>query len=236
MAGIQSITSSLELAPHDLPHSAGNSPGIGGGPRSLSAVAPGLPVSLIGFPPHRVRPQAPSACAAGQGLRQRPRCALQPLPSPRLASVSFAGFAMASTAFPIVLHDHTREGIRWRVSIQPEQRGAGGVLVRFLKRGRHSKLLDQHCRWFAQGGWACGHAPSARVPQALRLRIEAELQRRHPPMASSTAQVPIHRGSLPGAAEAISCGGMSFSAFLAMELVEACLPDPFRRHSAAHGH
>ena len=34
--------------------------------------------------------QASSACAAGQGLRQRPRCALPPLPSPRGASVSFA--------------------------------------------------------------------------------------------------------------------------------------------------
>lgn len=143
---------------------------------------------------------------------------------------------MASIAFPIVLHDHTRAGIRWRVSIQPEHSVAGGVLVRFLKRGKHSKLLDQHCRWSAQGGWARGHAPSARVPQALRLRIEAELQRRYPPMASSAAQVPIHRGSLPGAAEAISCGGMSFSAFLALELVEACLPNPFRRHARAHGH
>ena len=142
---------------------------------------------------------------------------------------------MASTAFPIVLHDHTRAGIRWRVSIQPEHPVAGEVLVRFLKRGKHSKLLDQHCRWSAQGGWARGHAPSSRVPQALRLRIEAELQRRHPPMASAS-QMLIHRGSLPGAAEAISGGGKSFSAFLAMELVEACLPDPFRRIAPARGH
>lgn len=143
---------------------------------------------------------------------------------------------MASTAFPIVLHDQTRAGIRWRVSIHPELSADGVAVVRFLKRGKHSKLLDQHCRWSAQGGWARGHAPSARVPKALRLRIEAELQRRHPPMASSAAQVPIHRASLPGAAEAINCGGMSFSALLAMELVEACLPDPFRRSARAHGH
>jgi hypothetical protein len=143
---------------------------------------------------------------------------------------------MASTPFPIVLHDHTRASIRWRVSIQPEHRVAGEVLVRFLKRGKHSKLLDQHCRWSARGGWARGHAPSTRVPQALRQRIEAELQRRYPPMASPAAQVPIHRGSLPGAAEAISGGGISFTAFLAMELVEACLPDPFGRSARAHGH
>lgn len=143
---------------------------------------------------------------------------------------------MASTAFPIVLHDHTRASIRWRVSIQPGRSAGGEAVVRFLKRGKHSKLLDQHCRWSAQGGWARGHAPSTRVANALRLRIEAELQRRHPPVASSAAQLPIHRGSLRGAAEAISCGGMSFSAFLAMEIVEACLPDPFRRHARAHGH
>ncbi len=143
---------------------------------------------------------------------------------------------MASSAFPIVLHDHTRAGIRWRVSIQPGRSAGVEAVVRFLKRSRQSKLLDQHCRWSPPGGWVAGHGPSAKVPQALRLRIEAELQRRHPPMRSSVAQVPIHRGSLPGAAEAISGGGMSFSAFLAMELVEACLPDPFRRSAQAHGH
>ncbi len=179
-------------------------------------------------PPQRAR--RGKGCASGLAALSRPcppRAWLR-RPSP--------GLAMASTAFPIVLHDHTRAGIRWRVSIQPEHPVAGELSVRFLKRGKHSKLLDQHCRWCAQGGWARGHAPSSRVPQALRLRIEAELQRRHPPMASSAAQVAIHRGSLPGAAEAISCGGMSFSAFLAMELVEACLPDPFRRPARAHGH
>jgi hypothetical protein len=48
--------------------------------------------------------------------------------------------------------------------------------------------------------------------------------------------VPIHHNTIPGAADAIRGGGMSFSAFLAMELVEACLPDPFRRCARAHGH
>lgn len=172
------------------------------------------------------------------GARAAPAASLRSaalaLPAPGFGVLRL-GLAVASTAFPIVLHDHTRAGIRWRVSIQPEHRVVGEVVVRFLKRGKHSKLLDQHCRWSAHGAWARGQAPSPLVPQALRLRIEAELQRRHPPMASSSAQVPIHRGSLRGAAEAISCGGMSFSAFLAMELVEACLPDPFRRHARAHG-
>jgi hypothetical protein len=57
------------------------------------------------------------------------------LPPPRLASASFAGFAMASTPFPIVLHDHTKAGIRWRVSIHPELSAEGTTVVRFLKLG-----------------------------------------------------------------------------------------------------
>ena len=139
---------------------------------------------------------------------------------------------MASTPFPIVLHDHTRAGIRWRVSIHPELSADGAAVVRFLKRGKQSKLLDQHCRWSPQGGWVAGHGPSAKVPQALRHRIEAELQRRRPRSPASGCTAAGHRGSLLGAAEAISCGGMSFSAFLALELVEACLPEPYRRHTA----
>ena len=181
-----------------------------------------------------------SACAAGQGLRKRPRCALPPLPSPRLASASFAGFAMASTPFPIVLHDHTKAGIRWRVSIHPELWAEGTTVVRFLKRGRSGRLLDQLCRWSPQGGWAPGHAPSARVPQLLRRRIEAELQRRHRRSRQSSAAAatkpPVHRSSIPGVTEAVSCGRMSFPAFLAMELIEAYLPlwDP--RHTASQAH
>jgi hypothetical protein len=38
-------------------------------------------------------------------------------PSPHLGSASFASFAKASAPFPFVLHDHTKAGILWRVSI-----------------------------------------------------------------------------------------------------------------------
>jgi hypothetical protein len=95
---------------------------------------------------------------------------------------------MASTPFPIVLHDHTRAAIRWRVSIHPELSADGAAVVRFLKRGKHSKLLDQHCRWSPQGGWVAGHGPSAKVPQYLRHRSEAELQQRraHSPVLGSS--------------------------------------------------
>ncbi|TVS05962.1 MAG: hypothetical protein EA413_05665 [Cyanobium sp. PLM2.Bin73] len=92
--------------------------------------------------------------------------------------------------------------------------------MRFLKRGRSGRLLDQLCRWSPQSGWAPGHAPSARVPQVLRQRIEAELQRRHRRRGASSAaaatQAQVHRSSIPGVSEAISCGRMSVPAFLAM--------------------
>ena len=100
---------------------------------------------------------------------------------------------MASTPFPILLHDHTRAGIRWRVSIHPELSADGAAVVRFLKRGKQSKLLDQHCRWSPQGGWARGHAPSSRVPQALRLRTACRIHSggtRQPTALSASAPWP----------------------------------------------
>ncbi len=74
-----------------------------------------------------------------------------PLLSLRLASASFAGFPMASTPFPVVLHDHTKAVIRWRVSIHPALSAEGTVVVRFLKRGRAGRLLDPLCRLSYQG-------------------------------------------------------------------------------------
>ncbi|MGB5133830.1 MAG: hypothetical protein WBN89_01495 [Prochlorococcaceae cyanobacterium] len=68
------------------------------------------------------------------------------MPSPRLASASFAGFAVESRLFPIVLHDHTKAGIRWRVSIHPELCAEGTVVVRFLKRGRPGRILECSCQ------------------------------------------------------------------------------------------
>jgi hypothetical protein len=130
---------------------------------------------------------------------------------------------------PIVLWDHTRGGIRWRVSIHPEIVREGVQVVRFLKRGKTRKLLDQFREWGPQG-WIC--PPSAKVPMDLIERIERELQRRIPPSGPSAAggtRPSIHRVTCRGAGEAIRCGGMSFSAFLALDLVEAWLPDPYRR-------
>ncbi|MFO8237297.1 MAG: hypothetical protein R6U00_03390 [Prochlorococcaceae cyanobacterium] len=43
---------------------------------------------------------------------------------------------MASTPVPIVLHDHTKPGIPWRVFIHPELCSEDAVVVLFLKRGR----------------------------------------------------------------------------------------------------
>lgn len=145
---------------------------------------------------------------------------------------------MASTPVPIVLHDHTKAGIRWRVSIHPELSAEGTVVVRFLKRGRPGRLLDQLCRWSPQGGWAPGHRPSCRVPQALQRRIEAELQRHHRPRREARAigpQVPGHR-RIAGVSEAISCGRMNFRVFLRMELVEAYLPLWNPRHTPSQAH
>jgi hypothetical protein len=61
---------------------------------------------------------------------------------------------MASTPFPIVLLDRSKAGIRWRVFIRPGLCSEGAVVVRFLKRGRAGRLLDQLCRWSPEGGWA----------------------------------------------------------------------------------
>ena len=60
--------------------------------RTTSGVLAGCSGARIVVLPHQVGRQASSACAAGQGLRQRPRCALPPLPSPRGASVPFGWF------------------------------------------------------------------------------------------------------------------------------------------------
>jgi hypothetical protein len=137
---------------------------------------------------------------------------------------------------PIVLWDHTRGGIRWRVSIHPEIVREGVQVVRFLKRGKTRKLLDQFREWGPQG-WIC--PPSAKVPIDLVERIERELQRRMPPSGPSAAgstRPAIQRVTSMGAREAVSCGRMSFPAFLAMELIEASLPDPFRRMASPQLH
>ena len=141
---------------------------------------------------------------------------------------------MASTPFPIVLHDHTRAGIRWRVSIHPEiDRGPGISSVRFLKSGQRGKLLDQIAEWGPEG-WRS--EPSRKVPKPLIQRIEMELQRRHRPSRpqpqAAAGSVGLRSYRVAGVREALSGGRMSFQAFLAMELVEACLPEPYRRHMA----
>jgi len=110
-------------------------------------------------------------------------------------------------------------------------------VVRFLKRGRSVRLLDQLCRWSPQSGWAPGHAAGARVPKVLRQRIEAELQRRHRRRGASSAaaatRAQVHRSSIPGVSKAISCSRMSVPAFLAMELIEADLPLWQPQHAAS---
>ena len=74
------------------------------------------------------------------------------------------------------------------------------------------------------------------VPKPLLQRIVLELRRRprpsqpQPPSAAGSGGL---RGtSVAGVREALSGGRMSFQAFLAMELVEPCLPEPYRRHTA----
>jgi len=69
-------------------------------------------------------------------------CAHYPLPSPRLDSASFAGFALASPSFPIVLHDHTKAGIRWRVSIHPELSAEDRVVMRCLTPADAASCLN----------------------------------------------------------------------------------------------
>jgi hypothetical protein len=103
--------------------------------------------------------------------------------------------------------------------------------VRFLKHGKRSKLLDQIGEWSPQG-WRS--APGPRVPKYLAERIERELQRRsRPPLQPLPPSQQKQRGCrVPGVTEAISCGRMPFPAFLAMELVEAYLPDLYRQHTA----
>jgi hypothetical protein len=45
------------------------------------------------------------------------------------------------------------------------------------------------------------------------------------------------RGSrFSGVTEAVSCGRMPFAAFLAMELVESFLPEPYRRRTSPQLH
>jgi hypothetical protein len=140
--------------------------------------------------------------------------------------------AGSQSTSPIVLHEHTQDGIRWRVSLHPEiDRGPGISAIRFLKRSRHSKLLDQLSEW-GPDGWRS--LPSSRVPRVLLKRIEQELQRRNRPAAQPLpAAERLMRGSrVPGVTEAVSGGRLPFPSFLAMELVEAYLPDQYRRAKA----
>jgi hypothetical protein len=128
--------------------------------------------------------------------------------------------SMAGSQFPapIVLHEHTQDQIRWRVSIHPEiDRGPGITAVRFLKHGKRSKLLDQIGEWSPQG-WRS--APGPRVPKVLIERIERELEHRNRPRPKAG----LHRCQVGQVAQGISGGGMSFQAFLQMELAEAWLP------------
>jgi hypothetical protein len=105
-----------------------------------------------------------------------------------------------------------------------------------LKRSRHSKLLDQLSEW-GPDGWRSqpgSRVPSSRVPKGLLKRIEQELQRRNrPPAQPLPAAERLMRGSrVPGVTEAVSGGRLPFPSFLAMELVEAYLPDRYRRAKA----
>jgi hypothetical protein len=136
-------------------------------------------------------------------------------------------------AAPIVLWDHTQAGIRWRVCLHTEiNRGPGVRAVRFVKTGKHGKLLDHIGEW-GPHGW--GGRLSPKIPKYLQDRIAAELRRRILPgdlPAAGGGGSGSRRGSCGGASEALSCGRMSFQAFLAWDLVEACLPDPYRHQAA----
>ncbi len=129
---------------------------------------------------------------------------------------------MAGPQSPIVIHDHTQAGIRWIITIHPEFQREGFTIVRFLKRGKYRNLVDQLSSW-GPGRWQSG--PGRRVPRSLQERVVAHLQQLRKPAAPKV----ILRSRVEGASEGISCGGMSFPAFLAMELAEAHLQMAYGR-------